>query len=150
MVSGWCGSHPVAAVWLLFSLSVGNTDCFQTVLRSRYRQPDSSRMFQASQMQQQPGPRTWVQRPGWPPNTTDQQRNLEKDSTLATATKPVRRRQKMKPLPVTGYDARAIEEHYDMRPLEVGWRLNSLGFPLLGEYWGVERKVSSVQMILGC
>jgi hypothetical protein len=42
------------------------------------------------------------------------------------------RRQKMKPMPVTGYDARAIEDYYDMRPLEVGWRLNSLGFPLLG------------------
>jgi hypothetical protein len=43
------------------------------------------------------------------------------------------RRQKMKPMPVTGYDARAIEDYYDMRPLEVGWRLNSLGFPLLGK-----------------
>jgi hypothetical protein len=43
-----------------------------------------------------------------------------------------RRRQKMKPMPILGYDALAIEEYYDVRPLEVGWRLNSLGFPLLG------------------
>jgi len=39
----------------------------------------------------------------------------------------------MKPMPVTGYDAKAIEEHYDMRPLQVGWRLNTIGFPLL--FW---------------
>ena len=44
-----------------------------------------------------------------------------------------RNKQKMKPIPVTGYDAKAIEEYYDMRPLQVGWRLNTLGFPLL--FW---------------
>jgi hypothetical protein len=43
-----------------------------------------------------------------------------------------RRRQKTKPMPVTGYDAQAIEEYYDRRPLQIGWRLNSLSFPLLG------------------
>lgn len=41
---------------------------------------------------------------------------------------------KTKPLPILGYDAEAICEHYDRRPLEVGWRLNSLGLPLLGWY----------------
>ncbi len=40
----------------------------------------------------------------------------------------------MTPMPVTGYDARAIEEYYDARPLQVGWRLNSLGLPLLAWY----------------
>jgi hypothetical protein len=40
----------------------------------------------------------------------------------------------MKPMPILGYDALAIEEYYDIRPLEVGWRLNSLGFPLLGTF----------------
>jgi len=44
-----------------------------------------------------------------------------------------RNKQKLKPMPVTGYDAKAIEEYYDMRPLQVGWRLNTLGFPLL--FW---------------
>jgi len=44
-----------------------------------------------------------------------------------------RNQRKMKPLPVTGYDAKAIEEYYDMRPLQVGWRLNTIGFPLL--FW---------------
>jgi len=44
-----------------------------------------------------------------------------------------RSKQKMKPMPVTGYDGRAIEEYYDMRPLQVGWRLNTLGIPLL--FW---------------
>jgi hypothetical protein len=45
-----------------------------------------------------------------------------------------RRRQKTKPMPVTGYDAQAIEEYYDRRPLQIGWRLNSLSFPLLGMF----------------
>jgi predicted unusual protein kinase regulating ubiquinone biosynthesis (AarF/ABC1/UbiB family) len=44
------------------------------------------------------------------------------------------RKKKMKPMPVTGYDAKAIEEYYDARPLQVGWRLNRLGLPLLGWY----------------
>ena len=48
-----------------------------------------------------------------------------------------RSRQKMKPMPITGYDGKAIEEFYDVRPLEVGWRLNVLGFPLLGWYLGL-------------
>jgi hypothetical protein len=53
-----------------------------------------------------------------------------------------RQRRKTKPMPVTGYDFKAIEELYDRRPLEVGWRLNSLGFPLLGRYLlGWERLV---------
>ena len=38
---------------------------------------------------------------------------------------------------MTGYDSKAIEEFYDRRPLQVGWRLNSLGFPLLGWYLGL-------------
>lgn len=45
-----------------------------------------------------------------------------------------RRREKMKPMPVRGYDASAIEDYYDLRPFEVGWRLNSLGLPLLGTW----------------
>lgn len=40
-------------------------------------------------------------------------------------------------MPITGYDAEAILEFYDKRPLEVGWRLNSLGLPLLGWYLGL-------------
>ena len=43
----------------------------------------------------------------------------------------------MKPMPVTGYDAQSILDFYDRRPLQVGWRLNSLGFPLLGWYLGL-------------
>jgi hypothetical protein len=46
---------------------------------------------------------------------------------------PKRRRVKTMPMPVRGYDAFAIEEYYDYRPLEVAWRLNSLGLPLLGK-----------------
>ena len=41
------------------------------------------------------------------------------------------------PIPVTGYDAASILDHYDKRPLEVAWRLNILGLPLLGWYFGL-------------
>jgi len=53
---------------------------------------------------------------------------------LTTNTITNRRNKKTKPMPMTGYDYEAIEEMYDRRPLQVGWRLNSLGFPLLGWY----------------
>lgn len=62
---------------------------------------------------------------------------MKEARTLRTQQKQTRRqsrRSKMNPMPVRGYDAAAIEDYYDLRPLEVGWRLNSLGFPLLGWY----------------
>lgn len=46
-------------------------------------------------------------------------------------------RKKTLPMPITGYNAKDILDCYDRRPLEVGWRLNSLGFPLLGWYFGL-------------
>jgi ABC1 atypical kinase-like domain len=55
-------------------------------------------------------------------------------SISSTSSSSFSRRQKTKPMPITGYDAQAIEAFYDRRPLQVGWRLNSLGFPLLGWY----------------
>ncbi|CAJ1969590.1 unnamed protein product [Cylindrotheca closterium] len=48
-----------------------------------------------------------------------------------------RRPQKAKAMPVTGYSGKTIDAFYDRRPLQVGWRLNSLGFPLLGWYLGL-------------
>jgi len=45
--------------------------------------------------------------------------------------------QKTAPIPITGYEADSIIDFYDSRPLEVGWRLNSLGLPLLGWYLGL-------------
>ena len=41
---------------------------------------------------------------------------------------------KKKPMPILGYNAEEICNHYDRSPLIVGWRLNSLSLPLLGEY----------------
>ena len=46
-------------------------------------------------------------------------------------------RTKLRPMPVVGYEATEICEYYDRRPLEVGWRLNSLSLPLLGWYLGL-------------
>lgn len=40
---------------------------------------------------------------------------------------------KTKPMPVVGYNAKEICEKYDRRPFQVGWRMNSVGLPLLGK-----------------
>jgi len=59
-----------------------------------------------------------------------------------------------KPMPITGYDANEICERYDRRPLEVGWRLNSLGFPMVGcffnfTYYGINfPKVAHICVLL--
>jgi len=44
---------------------------------------------------------------------------------------------KTKPMPIIDYDAHSIIDHYDKRPLEVGWRLNCLGLPLLSWYFSL-------------
>ena len=41
------------------------------------------------------------------------------------------------PIPLTGYNSAEILDYYDKRPLEVAWRLNILGLPLLGWYFGL-------------
>jgi hypothetical protein len=150
--------------------------------------PEGAASSSSSQYNPSP-PRTWSQRPGWPPKPTTAKQSpnvsgvdtrgaalslplnwfspvartnnatslrslslsfpapLRASSPLSDSSRapyhvqqrrslsspPLRRRQKMKPMPILGYDALAIEEYYDVRPLEVGWRLNSLGFPLLGK-----------------
>lgn len=73
---------------------------------------------------------------------SDRQKRTNPNSPLfstreSTKSWDSKRRKKTKPMPVTGYDAQSIEEYYDRRPLQVGWRLNSLGFPLLGWYLGL-------------
>jgi hypothetical protein len=70
--------------------------------------------------------RTWNQHP-------DMTQNI---GSLLSSAQPQMLRKKTKPIPVTGYDGKAIDEFYDRRPLQVGWRLNSLGFPLLGRLGG--------------
>jgi len=79
--------------------------------------------------------RTWKQRPS-PVAIRSQSSQAVKESPLSSATtEPISNsREKTSPMPITGYDAAAIEEFYDRRPFQVGWRLNSLGFPLLGWY----------------
>lgn len=72
--------------------------------------------------------RTWNQSPSRGRIAFSQENPTNKNKTS-------RQRLKTKPLPVTGYDADAIIETYDRRPLQVGWRLNSLGFPLLGKFF---------------
>jgi len=79
-------------------------------------------------------------------STSSQQRRMPTTIQMATATQQQdqqtinsggRRPQKTKPMPITGYDGKAIDAYYDRRPLQVGLRLNSLGFPLLGWYLGL-------------
>lgn len=70
--------------------------------------------------------------------TLNPEKYQERQEELHEHTAPIaREHMKIQPLPVKGYDAIAIEEYYDRRPLQVGWRLNSLGFPLLGWYMGL-------------
>jgi hypothetical protein len=73
--------------------------------------------------------RTWDQAPSREPTQT------HNSIYHMTRSKPHRPRQpKTKPMPVTGYNSKAIIELYDRRPLQVGWRLNWLGLPLLGTF----------------
>ena len=79
--------------------------------------------------------RTWIQRP-------------LPDSKTESRKKTDRTRRKTKPMPITGYNADAILEYYDIRPLQVGWRLNILGFPLLGTFcrlieWIWKKRITS-------
>lgn len=70
------------------------------------------------------------------PSTATTRRTSQQKTSSSRPIQKRRRRQKMKPMPILGYNARTILAYYDARPLEVGWRLNSLGFPLLGMYSG--------------
>lgn len=92
-------------------------DCFQLSFLSETSQKVLLPPLQMSSM----GSRTWVQK------KVPEQPNPDDRNPLA------RLRRKPNAMPVTGYDAAAIEDFYDRRPLQVGWRLNSLGFPLLGK-----------------
>ncbi len=54
-------------------------------------------------------------------------------SSISTPTSTQLRLKKKRPMPVVGYNAEYICSYYDRRPLVVGWRLNTLSLPLLGE-----------------
>ena len=88
--------------------------------------------------QQQQQRRRFRQRPS-PRDVASTERYEQRQLELAQEALPhiAREHMKIQPLPIKGYDALAIEEYYDRRPLQVGWRLNSLGFPLLGWYMGL-------------
>jgi len=71
-------------------------------------------------------------------NTSPQEDNITGIRTSSTSiTAPSYYTNKMTPMPILGYDSNAIIDFYDKRPWEVGWRLNSLGLPLLGWYFGL-------------
>lgn len=138
------------------SLTLDNTEAF--VLPDHIPHPPSSQSLLFASQEIEHSRRTWAQRKSprekvtlIPVDTKWSGGNkLEKTGRSSRAGSPSRfdqlpssstttivssqRRQKTKPMPVTGYDAQSIEVHYDRRPLEVGWRLNSLGIPLLGWY----------------
>jgi hypothetical protein len=80
------------------------------------------------------GSRTWNQKPRDQGNSLDGDSSKNKAALLVTPEKTTTKRVriKTKPMPVTGYNAKSIEDYYDRQPFQVGWRLNSLGFPLLG------------------
>lgn len=59
------------------------------------------------------------------------------NKSISTPRVMIARKKQKRSTPPTGYNAKAICELYDRRPLEVGWRLNILGLPLLGWYFGL-------------
>ena len=112
-------SIPQNSFWKIVLLSLiyaGCTDGFQN--------PNADRTFNSKLT------KLWSSRVTTAQSRTWDVHRVNTDSLDNTS----RSRQKMKPMPVTGYDAQAIEEFYDRRPLQVGWRLNSIGFPLLGTF----------------
>lgn len=78
--------------------------------------------------------RTWKQRPS-PAARTESA--LDYNTPISSSRTLRIPREKTKPMPITGYDSEAIEDFYDRRPFQVGWRLNSIGFPLLGWYFSL-------------
>jgi hypothetical protein len=122
---------------------------FQTQSRSRPRTPEVPCFASKMGMDDAQSParssesRTWnnVKRPTGTARYNGKVGPILADSTPIHVTDvPVlvgQGRKKMMPMPVTGYDAQSILDFYDRRPLQVGWRLNSLGFPLLGWYLGL-------------
>jgi hypothetical protein len=110
-----------------FPFSTTRRQCSVAVPENHHHGPLLSQLW-SSRNNFDTSARTWNQGAGVRPTSFA--------STTATQSTPKqsRPRRKTKPMPVTGYDFKAIEELYDRRPLDVGWRLNSLGFPLLGRY----------------
>lgn len=121
----WCNRQKVAPCLLLL-LYISACSSFL-----QQRTPSAtmaSNLYMSSQLNYPgPGSRTWNQKP-----RKDSGSDKVVFVTQPEKTNKKRTRQKTMPMPITGYDANAIEHYYDRRPLQVGWRLNSLGFPLLG------------------
>lgn len=93
------------------------------------------RALAASSAEPPPTRRTFRQRPSPRDNSIVEQYKGRQEEIEEYLMAPFARdRMNMEPMPIKGYNAAAIEEYYDRRPLQVGWRLNSLGFPLLGWY----------------
>jgi len=138
ILSALQSSMPISVflVSLLLVLSSSDKSCnaFQRQrMYSNLRQrPESAAYFSLFSSRAEEDPSSHIKY--WNPlqeSSSTRIANIDKKSKVAGRS---RNKQKMKPMPVTGYDAKAIEKYYDMRPLQVGWRLNSLGFPLLAWY----------------
>lgn len=114
-------------------LNIGIVTGFQVSLGSQQRRSvldkPASSLLMSSNIDM-PASRTWRQGGG---KITVAPRQQPTPSTTSSSTQR-RARRKTKPMPVTGYNSLEILEVYDRRPFQVAWRLNSLGFPLLGWY----------------
>lgn len=86
----------------------------------------SSPVLMSSRADMELSSRTWHQR--------DRGGKIVAPEQQSRPSSKSRARRKTKPMPVTGYNSNEILDVYDRRPLQVGWRLNSLGLPLLGWY----------------
>jgi hypothetical protein len=136
-VSKWgCRARHSGAEFLLLFLCISACSSFlQERILSASTTSTSLRMSTPVNFPKQ-GSRTWRQKPRDQGQSGGGDNSKNKAALLVTPPpeKPTAKRVriKTKPMPVTGYNAELIEDYYDRRPFQVGWRLNSLGFPLLG------------------
>ena len=137
-LSKWgCRARDNGASFLLLMLCISACSSFlQDRIPSASTMSTSLRMSTPVNFPGQ-GSRTWNQKPRDQGKSFDGDSSKNKAALLVTSAPPEktttkRVRIKTKPMPVTGYNAKSIEDYYDRQPLQVGWRLNSLGFPLLG------------------
>lgn len=108
---------------LLIAQAPLHVHSFSVLSRTKRKHFSFPTILAADSSLDRPTSRTWRQQPSIRESPPSDQRRIQ----------PL----KTKPMPIIGYDAQAIIDYYDKRPLEVGWRLNCLGLPLLSWYFSL-------------
>ena len=132
-----------AAFTILFLSSPAAAFCATSTTTKRRRRRPAMPLYMSANPNQ--APRTWAQKKTanrellYAPDTSP----TYTGSTVASSLYPKadrrieRRKLKSEAMPVTGYNPEALDDYFDRHPWKVAWRLNSIGFPLLGWYLGL-------------